>query len=70
MIKIIVMGIKVEINGFIYNKIYAFIIIAPIMVGLLVAVTLGIYVQSPLITTKFINVGLEMSKVFISLIAR
>ncbi|CAB4485261.1 hypothetical protein RhiirA1_533832 [Rhizophagus irregularis] len=70
MVKIIVMGIKVEINGFIYNKIYAFIIIAPIMVGLLVAVTLGIYVQSPLITTKFINVGLEMSKVFISLIAR
>ncbi|RGB26113.1 hypothetical protein C1646_800989 [Rhizophagus diaphanus] len=59
MTKIVVMGIKVEINGFIYNKIYAFIIIAPIMVGLLVAVTLDIYVQSPLITTKFINVGIS-----------
>ncbi|CAG8723161.1 1947_t:CDS:2 [Rhizophagus irregularis] len=52
------------------TKAFSIIISSPIMVGLLVAVTLGIYVQSPLITTKFINVGLEMSKVFISLIAR
>lgn len=52
------------------NKIYGFIIITPIMIGLLVLVNLGNYVQSLLITINFINVGLEVFKVIILLIAR
>jgi hypothetical protein len=59
------MGIKVEIDGTIYNKIYAFIISIPIMLGLLIAVTLGVYVQSPVITVNFVNVGLEISDKFL-----
>ncbi|CAG8437587.1 11907_t:CDS:2 [Funneliformis mosseae] len=57
-----IMGIKVEIDGTIYNKNFAFIISIPIMLGLLIAVILGVYVQSPVITVNFVNVGLEVSR--------
>lgn len=68
--KFVIMGIKVEVDGIIYNKIYAFIICIPIMLGLLIALVLGVFVQSPVITVNFVNVGLEISKVIIKLIAR
>src|SRR5438105_14890481 len=61
---------KVEADGTIYNKVYAFIISIPIMLGLLFAVVLGVYIQLAVIMVNYVNVGLEVSKVITKFIAR
>ncbi len=63
--KIVIMMVDLAIKGLIYNKIYCCFIATPTIIGFLASVILGIFVQSPLITINFINLGLEISKVII-----
>jgi len=69
-VKSIIVGIKLERDGLIYNKDNDLIIISPIIIGIVIAILLGIFVVSPTITISFVNVGLEMSKFAILLIGR
>jgi hypothetical protein len=69
-IKFIILMIKIERDGIIYNKFHDLYILTPSSLGLLCAVFLGLYVQSPVLTINFINVGLEASKFIVLLIVR
>lgn len=62
--------IKIERTGIIYNKLHDLIIITPPLLGLSLAVVLGLYVQPPVLTVNFINIGLDVSKFIASSILR
>src|SRR6266540_745440 len=61
-IKFILLMIKMERTEIIYNKLHGLIIIIPPLLGISLAVVLGLYVQSPVLTVNFINLRLEISK--------
>ncbi|CAG8554262.1 15558_t:CDS:2 [Funneliformis caledonium] len=61
-IKFSIMGIKLERDGLIHNKVNDIIILLPTIIGILLAVLLGVYILPSVITITFVNVGLEISK--------
>ncbi|CAG8526090.1 6161_t:CDS:2, partial [Funneliformis mosseae] len=61
-IKFILLMVKLERTGIIYNKLHDLIIIIPPLLGISLAVVLGLYVQQLTLTINFINLGLEISK--------
>ncbi|CAG8581436.1 3238_t:CDS:2 [Funneliformis mosseae] len=63
--KIVVLGTSMERLGIFYdNKVRAYTAI-PIIVWTSLAILLGIFVISPVITVTFVNVGIEMAKLIV-----
>ncbi|CAG8761969.1 6969_t:CDS:2, partial [Funneliformis caledonium] len=63
-IKFILLMVKLERTGIIYNKLHDLIIIIPPLLGISLAVVLGLYVQQLTLTINFINLRLEISKFY------
>src|SRR5438046_1865057 len=64
-IKFILLMVKLEQTGIIYNKLHDLIIIIPPLLGIIsLAVVLGLYVQPFTLTVNFINLGLEISRLY------